>query len=108
MTLLVAEHSLSITLAAHTDAPTPVNLTYHPYFNLAADPHTDATAQLLRIPADHYLPVRPGLIPTGSSRPCEDTTFDFRQARRLAPPDPGTHPQLAGCRRLRSLLGAVP
>ncbi len=96
LTLLVAEHSLSITLTAHTDAPTPVNLTYHPYFNLAADPHTDATTQLLRIPADHYLPVRPGLIPTGELAPVENTTFDFRKARRLAPPDPGSHPQLAG------------
>jgi aldose 1-epimerase len=94
LTLRVAEHSLSITLVAHTDAQTPVNLTYHPYFNLAADPHTDATTQLLRIPADHYLPVRPGLIPTGELAPVENTPFDFRQARRLAPPVE-THPQLA-------------
>jgi aldose 1-epimerase len=93
LTLLVADQSLSITLAARTDAPTPVNLTYHPYFNLAADRHTDATTQLLRIPADHYLPVRPGLIPTGEIA-AVDGTFDFRKARRLAPPV-GTHPQLA-------------
>ncbi len=36
--------SLRITLRARTDAATPVNLTYHPYFNLAADARMPATA----------------------------------------------------------------
>ncbi|HEU4589278.1 MAG TPA: aldose epimerase family protein [Steroidobacteraceae bacterium] len=95
LTLLAGEHSLSITIQAQTDAPTPVNLTYHPYFNLAPDPRTDATTQRLRIPASHYLPVRAGLIPTGEIAPVEGTPFDFRHARRVAPPDPRAHPQLA-------------
>ncbi|HET9474725.1 MAG TPA: hypothetical protein VFO82_12585, partial [Steroidobacteraceae bacterium] len=62
---VVTPSVLRITFSARTDAATPVNLTYHPYFNLAADPHSPATAQSLRIPASHYLPVRAGLIPTG-------------------------------------------
>jgi aldose 1-epimerase len=95
LTLLADERSLSITIEARTDAPTPVNLTYHPYFNLAPDRRTDATTQRLRIPASHYLPVRAGLIPTGEMAPVEGTPFDFRQPRRLAPPDPASHPQLA-------------
>jgi aldose 1-epimerase len=94
LTLLTGEHSLCITLLAQSDAATPVNLTYHPYFNLAADPHTDATTQRLRIPASHYLPVRPGLIPSGELAPVEATPFDFRQARLLAPPAVDAHPQL--------------
>jgi aldose 1-epimerase len=84
--------TLAISFEATTDAPTPVNLTYHPYFNLNA--HEPATDMRLRIPADHYLPVRPGLIPTGERAPVAGTTFDFRAARRLAPPRLETHTQL--------------
>jgi aldose 1-epimerase len=94
VTLRAAGRSLSIDITATSDAPTPVNLTYHPYFNLGAA-GADATRQLLRIPADHYLPVREGLIPTGDILPVAGTSFDFRQARRLAPPAIGTHAQLA-------------
>ena len=65
VSLAVTPSALRITFSARTDAATPVNLTYHPYFNLAGDPHTPATTQSLRIPASHYLPVRAGLIPTG-------------------------------------------
>jgi len=57
--LIVARNALSITLGARTDAPTPLNLTYHPYFNLAGDFKTPATDQRLRIPAAHYLLVDP-------------------------------------------------
>lgn len=88
------DQSLSITLTATSDAPTPVNLTYHPYFNLAADKRASATSHWLRIPADHYLPVRAGLIPTGEFAPVEGTPFDFRRQRVLAPPDISAHPQL--------------
>jgi len=94
-TFTVMPGSLSITLRARADAATPVNLTYHPYFNLAADARVPATGQLLRIPASHYLPVRNGLIPTGELASVDGTTFDFRRARPLAPPAPGTHAQLA-------------
>jgi aldose 1-epimerase len=92
--LEVARDSLGITLSARTDAPTPVNLTYHPYFNLLADPATPATTQRLRIPAAHYLPVVPGLIPTGEVASVGGTPFDFRSARTLQPPPVSAHPQL--------------
>ena len=92
---LEIEHdSLKITLGARTDAPTPVNLTYHPYFNLAGDFNQPATDQRLRIPAAHYLPVAAGLIPTGELAAVAGTTFDFRRSRRLRPPAVGSHPQL--------------
>jgi aldose 1-epimerase len=84
--------AVKITLGAVTDAPTPLNLTYHPYFNLNAD--EPATDMRLRIPASHYLPVRAGLIPTGERAPVAGTPFDFRAARRLAPPELATHAQL--------------
>ncbi len=94
VTLAVEEQALSITLTATSDAPTPVNLTYHPYFNLAADKRASATLHWLRIPAAHYLPVQRGLIPTGELAPVEGTPFDFRHRRVLAPPDISTHAQL--------------
>ena len=94
LTFVAGDRGLAISLTAESDAPTPVNLTYHPYFNLAADQRTDATRQWLRIPAEHYLPVRSGLIPTGEMAPVRGTPFDFRAARQLAPPHAGSHPQL--------------
>jgi aldose 1-epimerase len=85
-TFTVTADTLTILLTAGSDAPTPVNLTYHPYFNLAADKAGSATAHWLRIPAAHYLPVRDGLIPTGEVAPVGGTAFDFRTSRVLAPP----------------------
>jgi aldose 1-epimerase len=93
--LVVRPHALAITLTARADAATPVNLTYHPYFNLAGDSRTPATDQWLRIPASHYLPVVPGLIPTGELAPVDGTPFDFRAPRPLRPPPIEPHPQLA-------------
>ena len=90
--LVAKPDALAITLSARCDAPTPVNLTYHPYFNL--DPEQPATEQRLRIPARHYLPVAAGLIPTGEIAAVEGTTFDFRTSRRLRPPAAQAHPQL--------------
>jgi aldose 1-epimerase len=89
----VRPNALAITLSARCSAPTPVNLTYHPYFNLGG-PRAPAFDQWLRIPASHYLPVAAGLIPTGERAPVAGTTFDFRVARRLEPPPPGAHAQL--------------
>jgi aldose 1-epimerase len=88
----LAADTLRISLSAVTDAPTPVNLTYHPYFNI--NTHEPATDMQLRIPAAHYLPVRSGLIPTGERALVAGTPFDFRTTRRLAPPVLATHEQL--------------
>jgi aldose 1-epimerase len=94
-TFTVDADTLTILLSAGSDAPTPVNLTFHPYFNLAADKAGSATAHWLRIPAAHYLPVRDGLIPTGEIAPVGGTPFDFRASRVLAPPDLSRDAQLA-------------
>jgi aldose 1-epimerase len=86
---------LAIRIGARSDAATPVNLTYHPYFNISGDRHSAAVDHQLRIPANHYLPVGAGLIPTGEIVPVAGSIFDFRKRRRLAPPPPDSHPQLA-------------
>jgi aldose 1-epimerase len=92
--LVVKSDALSIILSARSDTATPINLTYHPYFNPQADRNLPATEQRLRIPANHYLPVGPGLIPSGQLASVEGTTFDFRANRRLRPPPATGHPQL--------------
>jgi aldose 1-epimerase len=80
---------LRVQFEAHSDAATPVNLTYHPYFNFAGD-------MRLRMPASQFLPVRDSqLIPTGKRAPVDGTPFDFRSERSVAAPPLDTHPQLA-------------
>ena len=63
---------------AKTDAPTPINLTNHAYFNLKDGGASDVRAHLVRIEADAYTPVDDTLIPTGEIRSVEGTPFDFR------------------------------
>jgi aldose 1-epimerase len=91
MHLELGGEALKISFAARSDAATPVNLTCHPYFNLGGE----ATQHWLRIPAARYLPVGPGLIPTGQIASVQGTAFDFRAGRIVQPPPVETHQQLA-------------
>lgn len=68
---------LSVLYEAATDAPTPVNLCQHSYFNL--DGSANALGHEIRLRAEHYLPVDGNLIPTGEIRPVDGTPFDLRQ-----------------------------
>ncbi|MFD7130296.1 aldose epimerase family protein [Streptomyces sp. NPDC059894] len=76
---LGASGALSIAYEAVTDAPTPVNLTNHSYFNLAGAGH--AGGHELRLAASRYTPVDADLIPTGVAE-VAGTRFDFRTARK--------------------------
>jgi aldose 1-epimerase len=86
--------TLQLEYMAHCDAATPFDPTHHPYFNLAGDPAVPAAEQLLRVPADRYLPVDAELIPLGETARVGGTPFDFRRpvtpARNAAP----AHPQI--------------
>lgn len=95
-TYRVEDRCLSVEFVAQTDAPTPLNLTHHPYFNLAGDAAVPAAAQWLRVPADRYLPVRDAaLLPRGEIATVAGTPFDFRQARAIADKDIAADPQLS-------------
>jgi aldose 1-epimerase len=84
----VEGNELRLELEAQSDQPTPLNLTYHPYFNLGGD-------MRLRIPASQFLPVKDSqMIPTGQRASVEGTPFDFRSSRSVVPPAVTTHPQL--------------
>lgn len=67
---------LRLRLTASCDAPTPVSLTSHPYWNLDGSGTVDA--HRLRVSAAEYLPVTEALIPTGESLPVKNTDFDLR------------------------------
>lgn len=67
--------ALHITYHAETDRPTIVNLTSHPYFNLAGG--GDVLRHYLWIDADYFLPVDATLIPIGELRPVAGTPMDF-------------------------------
>ena len=76
---LSRDHALAFEYHATTDAPTPVSLTQHSYFNLAGRGAADAGGHELTIRASRYLPVGSGLIPVGELRDVEGTPFDFRR-----------------------------
>ena len=80
---LAGDDTLEIAWEAQADAPTPLAMTQHPYFNLSGHPRTVILDHTLRIAAEAITPVRPGLIPTGELLPVERTPFDLRRARRI-------------------------
>jgi aldose 1-epimerase len=70
--------ALRLDLSATTDRPTPINLSAHPYFNLAGAEALDVCDHRLQIAASYFLPTDAGQIPTGERRPVIETPFDFR------------------------------
>lgn len=74
---------IRLDFAATTDAPTPVSLTAHHYFNLSGAIGTVADHEVA-IAADAFLPVAEALTQRGEARSVAGTPFDLRQPRRLA------------------------
>lgn len=70
---------LSFHVEATTDAPTPVNIVNHAYWNLTGDTTNTILGHELQLMADEYLPTNMGLIPTGVFASVKDTPMDFTQ-----------------------------
>jgi Galactose mutarotase and related enzymes len=80
---LTTGNDIVIRYSARTDAPTPVNLTHHTYFNLAghdSGPILDHTLQLF---CDRYLPADQNCIPIGAITDVVGTPFDFRSPKPI-------------------------
>ncbi|MCY0386340.1 galactose mutarotase [Robbsia sp. Bb-Pol-6] len=72
--------ALRLDYHAQCDAPTPINLTSHPYFNLAAT--GTALDHVVRIAADRILATDATGIPV-ALRDVMDTAFDFRRGANV-------------------------
>ncbi|MDP4509855.1 aldose epimerase family protein [Nonomuraea turcica] len=82
VTYTLADDALRIDYAMEADAPTVVNLTNHSYFNLAGS--GDVRDHVVRLEAEHYLPVDEHKIPTGELAPVKGTPFDFTEPHAVA------------------------
>ncbi len=80
---LKACNTLELQLSAVTDAPTLINLTSHPFFNLSGDMYHPTDDHLLTIPAEYYTPIESDKIVTGEIRSVEATPYDFRTTESL-------------------------
>jgi len=76
------EHTLSLQLEAVTDAATPVNLTWHPYFNLDAV-HSKIENHGLQLFCDKFLIQHPDLTPTGGIKSVLNTPLNFQSLNAL-------------------------
>jgi aldose 1-epimerase len=92
--LLRDDDALEFDYEATTDAPTPVNLTQHSYFNLSGDPNGDILGHLVTINADAFTPVDSTLIPTGEIKSVAGTPFDFRSPHAIGERIDQDDPQL--------------
>lgn len=86
--------TLTLDYEAQTDAPTPLNLTSHPYFNLSGEPGSDIRGHVLTIDADAFLEVDPQMIPLGIAD-VSGSAFDFRHGAPLGARLDWPHAQLA-------------
>ncbi|UBM62626.1 galactose mutarotase [Candidatus Sulfidibacterium hydrothermale] len=81
---LTDENALKIEMHAETDRPTIINLTVHPFFNLAGEGNGTVLNQEVQINADRFTSVKSGsMVPDGSLRPVADTPFDFRKFKSI-------------------------
>lgn len=80
---LTQDNGLRLDFSASTDAPTPLNLANHSYFNLKGEGEGDILDHEIEIPAQRFTPVNLGLIPTGERRDVRGTPFDFTSAQRI-------------------------
>lgn len=74
---LTDDNALSVDYSAIADAPTPINLTQHAYFNLAGHDAGDVLEHELMIAASRFTPVNSSVIPTGELRDVRGSPFDF-------------------------------
>ena len=86
--------TLQIDYRAVVDAPCPVDLTHHLYFNLDQAMGGDISSHVLAIQGDEVLEVDDACLATGLRLPVGDTLFDLRHPTALSAVLAQQHPQL--------------
>lgn len=92
VTYTVDANSLRLDYRAVTDAPTPISLTNHLYFNMGSPTVLD---QYLELRAGHMTPTDARQIPTGSIASVAGTPFDFREPAIIGTRVDSDDPQMA-------------
>lgn len=77
------DNKLSIDYRARTDAPTPVSLTNHTYWNMNGEGSGTALNHKLQLACSHYLETDPTLCPTGREISVKGTPMDFLQEKAV-------------------------
>lgn len=77
------DNEVALALRAEADAPTPVSLTSHHYYNLSARSGTTVAGHEITVEAPAYLPVSEALTQLGERRCVAGTPFDLRGGVRL-------------------------
>lgn len=81
-------NTLALDIQAVTDRPCPVNITYHPYFNLTNGGAAPCTDHLLQIFAQAFTPSDTANIPTGQISPISDNSkYDYADPKLIEPED---------------------
>ena len=76
---------LRVDFRAMAAAPTVVNLTSHVYWQLEGEGTGGIGDHVLTVRGSRYLPVTPGMIPTGEVAPVAGTPFDFTTPAAIGP-----------------------
>ena len=82
VTYSLTARTLAVSYHATTDRPTVANMTQHSYFNLAGEGTGSILDHAMQLHADRYVPLEPGLVPSGHALPVQGTVFDFRTPHR--------------------------
>lgn len=80
---LTADGAWKIDYTATSDAPTPINLTQHAYFNLKDAGKSTVLDHVAAVHAAKYTPSDATLLPTGELLPVAGTPFDFTKAKPI-------------------------
>ncbi len=92
---LTEEDEFRITYEATTDKATPVNMTWHGYFNLDGHDSGSILEHQLQLNAGHYTPFKDeNMIPSGEVADVTETPFDFRNGKTIGTDIDKKHPQL--------------
>lgn len=75
--------ALHVLYTARCDRPTVVNLTHHPFWNLAGEGERSIDDHMLTLPASSFVALDAALLPTGETRRVDGSVFDFRAGRTL-------------------------